>query len=32
MPTYAHVAGYDAPVEDVWAWYDSPGAFSSYHA
>lgn len=27
MPTYAHVAGYDAPVEDVWAWYDSPGAF-----
>ncbi|MEG3600716.1 MAG: TIGR01777 family oxidoreductase [Candidatus Thermoplasmatota archaeon] len=27
MPTYTHVATYDAPVEDVWAWYDSPGAF-----
>ena len=27
MPVYKHVAAYDAPVDDVWAWYDSPGAF-----
>ncbi len=27
MPVYNHAATYDAPVEDVWAWYDSPGAF-----
>ena len=27
MPTYAHIATYDAPVEQVWSWYDSPGAF-----
>ena len=27
MPVYQHVAAYDAAVEDVWAWYDSPGAF-----
>ena len=27
MPTYVHTAPYDAPVEDVWAWYDSKGAF-----
>ena len=27
MPTYIHTAPYDAPVEDVWAWYDSKGAF-----
>ena len=27
MPTYEHLATYNAPVEDVWAWYDSPGAF-----
>ena len=27
MPVYSHVASYDAAVEDVWAWYDSPGAF-----
>ena len=27
MPVYQHVAAYDATVEDVWAWYDSPGAF-----
>lgn len=27
MPTYEHLATYDAPVEDVWNWYNSPGAF-----
>ena len=27
MPTYSHIATYDAPVEDVWSWYDSKGAF-----
>ena len=27
MPEYQHIASYDAPVEDVWAWYDSKGAF-----
>ena len=25
MPVYQHIAAYDAAVEDVWAWYDSPG-------
>ena len=27
MPTYSHIAAYEAPVEDVWSWYDSKGAF-----
>ena len=27
MPEFSHVASYNAPVENVWAWYDSPGAF-----
>ncbi|MCH1540372.1 MAG: TIGR01777 family oxidoreductase [Candidatus Poseidonia sp.] len=27
MPRYQHTATFDAPVEEVWAWYDSPGAF-----
>lgn len=27
MPTYAHTAEYAHPVNEVWAWYDSPGAF-----
>ncbi len=27
MPTYAHTAEYAHPVSNVWAWYDSPGAF-----
>ena len=27
MPVFQHTATYEASAEDVWAWYDSPGAF-----
>ena len=27
MPLFEHTATYDAPVEALWSWYDSPGAF-----
>ena len=27
MPAYQHTATYNASAEDVWSWYDSPGAF-----
>jgi len=27
MPTYEHIADFDMPVQRVWQWYDSPGAF-----
>ena len=27
MPVYEHKATFDAPVDQLWAWYDSPGAF-----
>ena len=27
MPVFQHTAQFPVPVEDLWAWYDSPGAF-----
>jgi uncharacterized protein (TIGR01777 family) len=27
MPIYEHKATFEAPVDQLWAWYDSPGAF-----
>ena len=27
MPLFEHTATYNAPVEALWSWYDSPGAF-----